>query len=203
MTERVASSRVLQRSRSSRSGSTADADVRATDVRSDRDGIAFTVDGVRVTSSLRGAFNVGNALAAFAVARELGIEPGAIVGGIAALPGVPGRMEPVEAGQRFLVVVDYAHTPDSIRSVLRAARPLSTGRVIVVFGCGGDRDRAKRPHMGEAATATADLTIITNDNPRSEDPAEIIAEIVPGRSPRRGRFPGGTRPSLRHRTRGR
>ena len=89
-------------------------------------------------------------------------------------------MEPVDAGQNFLVVVDYAHTPDSIRSVLQAARPLTSGRLIVVFGCGGDRDRAKRPLMGAAATANADLTIITSDNPRSEDPLAIIAEIEPG-----------------------
>jgi len=93
---------------------------------------------------------------------------------------VPGRVEVVDAGQRSLVVVDYAHTPDSILHVLQAARPLTSGRLIVVFGCGGDRDRAKRPLMGQAATANADLTIITSDNPRSEDPRAIIAEIEPG-----------------------
>ena len=87
-------------------------------------------------------------------------------------------MEPVDAGQDFLVMVDYAHTPDSIQSVLRGARPLAAGRVIVVFGCGGDRDRAKRSPMGQAATSHADLTILTSDNPRSEDPLAIIAEIV-------------------------
>jgi UDP-N-acetylmuramoyl-L-alanyl-D-glutamate--2,6-diaminopimelate ligase len=89
-------------------------------------------------------------------------------------------MEAVEAGQEFLVVVDYAHTPDSIRSVLRASRPLTAGRLILVFGCGGDRDRAKRPSMGAAATGNADLTVITTDNPRSEDPMAIISEIEPG-----------------------
>ena len=90
----------------------------------------------------------------------------------------------MEAGQDFLVVVDYAHTPDSIRSVLQAARPLTTERLIVVFGCGGDRDHAKRPLMGAAATALADLTVITTDNPRSEDPLAIIADDR-ARSPRR------------------
>ena len=100
--------------------------------------------------------------------------------GIADVREVPGRVEPIEEGQDFLVVVDYAHTPDSILGVLQATRPLATGRLIVVFGCGGDRDRAKRPLMGKAATSTADLTIITTDNPRSEDPLAIIAEIEPG-----------------------
>ena len=99
---------------------------------------------------------------------------------LGSLEGVPGRMEPIDAGQGFAVVVDYAHTPDSIRSVLRGARSLAAGRVIVVFGCGGERDRAKRHSMGSAATSTADLTVITSDNPRSEDPLTIIEEIVPG-----------------------
>jgi UDP-N-acetylmuramoyl-L-alanyl-D-glutamate--2,6-diaminopimelate ligase len=157
-----------------------DADLRATDVAAGRDGIAFTVAGDRLASPLLGAFNVGNALVAVAVARELGLGPDAIGEGVRTLAAVPGRMERVEAGQPFLLVVDYAHTPDSIRSVLRAARPLSTGRVIVVFGCGGDRDRAKRPLMGQAATELADLTIVTSDNPRSEDPEAIVAEILPG-----------------------
>jgi len=93
---------------------------------------------------------------------------------------VPGRMEPVDAGQDFTVVVDYAHTPDSIHSVLRGARGSAEGRVIVVFGCGGDRDRAKRPMMGQAAAEDADLVIVTNDNPRTEDPLAIIDEITSG-----------------------
>jgi UDP-N-acetylmuramoyl-L-alanyl-D-glutamate--2,6-diaminopimelate ligase len=101
---------------------------------------------------------------------------------------VPGRMEPIDAGQGFAVVVDYAHTPDSIRVVLRGARSLAAGRVLVVFGCGGERDRAKRPAMGAAATSSADLTIITSDNPRSEDPLAIIDEIVPGAAEGGGRY---------------
>jgi UDP-N-acetylmuramoyl-L-alanyl-D-glutamate--2,6-diaminopimelate ligase len=95
---------------------------------------------------------------------------------------VPGRFEPVEADQDFLVVVDYAHTLDSIRGVLQAARPLASGRVIVVFGCGGDRDSVKRSLMGAAATEAADLTVITSDNPRSEDPLAIIAQVEQGAS---------------------
>jgi UDP-N-acetylmuramoyl-L-alanyl-D-glutamate--2,6-diaminopimelate ligase len=133
-----------------------------------------------VRSRLRGRFNVYNCLGALAAARTVGIPDGSIVDGIEGLRGVPGRLEAVEAGQDFLIVVDYAHTPDSLENVLRAVRPLATGRVIVAFGCGGDRDRAKRPMMGEVATRLADLTIVTSDNPRSEEPLAIIAEIEPG-----------------------
>ena len=157
-----------------------DADLVAHDVVSDASGVAFTAGGVTVRSRLRGGFNVWNCLAAMAVARALGMDLHGAAEAIAELPGVPGRMEPVEAGQDFLVVVDYAHTPDSILSVLRGARPLSAGRVIAVFGCGGDRDHAKRPLMGQAATSSADLTFITSDNPRSEDPRAIIEQVLPG-----------------------
>jgi UDP-N-acetylmuramoyl-L-alanyl-D-glutamate--2,6-diaminopimelate ligase len=157
-----------------------DADVRARDVKTTTEGLAFTIDALRLRTRLRGSFNVWNVLAAVAAARLVGIEDDAIAEGVATLRRVPGRMEPVDAGQAFLVMVDYAHTPDSIRSVLQAARPLASGRLIVVFGCGGERDRAKRPSMGAAATANADLTVITTDNPRSEDPLAIIAEVEPG-----------------------
>jgi len=157
-----------------------DADLRATEVEVGREGVAFRVDGVHVRSPLRGRFNVHNCLGVLAVARAVGIEDAAIVAGIGDLQVVPGRMEPVNAGQPFTVVVDYAHTPDSIHSVLRGARPLADGQVIVVFGCGGDRDRAKRPSMGRAASEGADLVIVTSDNPRSEDPQRIIDEIVSG-----------------------
>jgi UDP-N-acetylmuramoyl-L-alanyl-D-glutamate--2,6-diaminopimelate ligase len=155
-------------------------DVRGTDVVADASGLSFRVDGTEFRSALRGRFNVSNALAAIAAARLIGLEERVIADGIASLPGVPGRVEPVDVGQDFLVMVDYAHTPDSIDNVLRAARPLASGRLIVVFGCGGDRDRAKRPRMGRAATSLADLTVITSDNPRSEDPLAIIADIEPG-----------------------
>jgi UDP-N-acetylmuramoyl-L-alanyl-D-glutamate--2,6-diaminopimelate ligase len=165
-----------------------DADVVATDVRVDAHGASFRVRGREVTTHLRGAFNVSNCLAAIAGAEVLGIEPDAAVRGVGGVRDVPGRMEPVDAGQDFLVVVDYAHTPDSIRNVLVAARPLATGRVIVVFGCGGDRDRAKRSPMGMAATEGADLTVVTSDNPRSEDPSDIIAEIERGAAAGGGRY---------------
>jgi UDP-N-acetylmuramoyl-L-alanyl-D-glutamate--2,6-diaminopimelate ligase len=156
------------------------ADLHGSDVEVRSDGLRFRADGVTVVSRLRGQFNVHNCLAALASSRQVGISDEAALGGILAVPGVPGRMEPVEAGQPFPVLVDYAHTPDSVENVLRAARPLARSRVIVVLGCGGDRDRGKRPLMGRAATALADLTLITSDNPRSEDPMAIIAEIEPG-----------------------
>lgn len=156
------------------------ADLRASDVGVTADGLSFVLGGVAFRSALRGAFNVANIAGAVVAARHLGVPDRAIVDGVAALRAVPGRMEPVDAGQDFLVVVDYAHTPDSIRSVLRAARPLTSGRLILVFGCGGDRDRLKRPAMAVAATQGADLTVFTTDNPRSEDPLAILAEVQRG-----------------------
>ena len=169
-------------------GLASDSDVRATDVESTVEGISFLADGVPIRSALRGSFNVENALAAFAAARSLGIEDITAAEAISSVRVVPGRVESVEVGQGFLVLVDYAHTPDSVENVLRAARSLTGGRLIVVFGAGGDRDRVKRPLMGRAATATADLAVITSDNPRSEDPLEIIADIMPGAEQGGGRF---------------
>src|SRR6266540_2906066 len=139
------------------------------------------LDGIDL--KLRGRFNVENALGALAVARLLGIEHDAIARGIEAVSGVPGRFETVDEGQPFTVVVDYAHTPDSLENVLRAARGLTDGRVICVFGCGGDRDRGKRPVMGGIASRLADVPIVTSDNPRSEDPLAIIEAIVAGMEP--------------------
>jgi UDP-N-acetylmuramoyl-L-alanyl-D-glutamate--2,6-diaminopimelate ligase len=163
--------------------------VRGTDLELRSDGLAFRVDRLEVRSRLRGGFNVHNCLATLAATRQVGIGDAAAVAGIADLPGVPGRLEPVEAGQPFQVLVDYAHTPDSVENVLRAVRPLAGGgRVIVVLGCGGDRDRGKRPLMGEAATRLADLAVITSDNPRSEDPLAIIGEIEPGARRGGGRY---------------
>jgi UDP-N-acetylmuramoyl-L-alanyl-D-glutamate--2,6-diaminopimelate ligase len=136
------------------------------------------LDGIDL--KLKGRFNVENALAAMAGARLLGIADDAIAAGLERVDGVPGRFEPVDEGQPFTVLVDYAHTPDSLENVLRSARGLTGERVICVFGCGGDRDRGKRPVMGRIAGELADLAIVTSDNPRSEDPRAIIEEIVSG-----------------------
>ena len=129
---------------------------------------------------LRGDFNVSNVLCVVALSELLELPHEAVRAGIAALHGVPGRFEPVDAGQPFTVLVDYAHTPDSLENVLTAARRITSGDVICVFGCGGDRDRGKRRLMGGVARRLADRAIVTNDNPRSEDPAAIAAEIMNG-----------------------
>jgi UDP-N-acetylmuramoyl-L-alanyl-D-glutamate--2,6-diaminopimelate ligase len=130
---------------------------------------------------LRGRFNRENAAGAVAAARVLGIDPAAVRQGVESVPGVPGRFESVEAGQPFSVIVDYAHTPHSLDNVLRAARELGPGRLTVVFGAGGDRDRDKRPLMGRVAAERADRAIVTTDNPRSEDPQAIAEEVAAGR----------------------
>ena len=121
-------------------------------------------------------------LGAIAAARLLGLEDDAIVRGVEHVPGVPGRFEAVDEGQPFAVLVDYAHTPEALENVLVEARRLASGRLICVFGCGGDRDRAKRPLMGEVVSRLADLAIVTSDNPRSEEPGAIIEEILAGMS---------------------
>jgi len=168
-----------------------DATYRASDLSTDLTGSRFTVhgpDGVTdVRSPLPGLFNVYNVLGALAAVRSLGVPIEVAAAAIETAGHVPGRFQPVDAGQEFAVLVDYAHTPDSLENVLRAARGLvndSEGaRVHVVFGCGGDRDRGKRPLMGEIATRLADRVIVTSDNPRSEDPEAIIDEILAGTGP--------------------
>ena len=139
---------------------------------------ARALDGIELR--LRGRFNVENALGAIAAARVLGIDDHAIKRGVESVRGVPGRFETVEEGQPFTVIVDYAHKPDALEKVLRAARDMTRGRVIVVVGAGGDRDRGKRPLMGQIASELADVVVITSDNPRSEDPQAIIEEISAG-----------------------
>jgi UDP-N-acetylmuramoyl-L-alanyl-D-glutamate--2,6-diaminopimelate ligase len=160
-----------------------DATLRATDVVLGRSGSTFTAGGVALSSPLPGAFNVLNALCATAAARGLGVGDDALAAGLREAPRVPGRFEPVDEGQDFALVVDYAHTPDALANVLRSARALGDGRMICVFGAGGDRDAAKRPLMGAAARELADVVIVTSDNPRSEDPEAIVAAIVDGAGP--------------------
>ncbi len=133
-----------------------------------------------VTLPMLGRFNAWNAAAAWASALALGAAPEAIERALAGFAGVPGRLERVDGGRAFAVVVDYAHTPDALERALAACREHAAGRVLCVFGCGGDRDRGKRPLMGAIAARLADLAWVTNDNPRSEDPAAIAAEIVAG-----------------------
>ncbi len=145
-------------------------------------GSTFVWNGLPVTLHLGGRFNVANAVAAATTARELGVPGAAIAEGLAAVASVPGRMEPVDAGQPFAVLVDYAHTPDGLRQALTAVRELAGGRLIVVFGAGGDRDQAKRPVMGAVATALADLAVLTSDNPRNEEPDRIIEDVRAGAS---------------------
>jgi UDP-N-acetylmuramoyl-L-alanyl-D-glutamate--2,6-diaminopimelate ligase len=158
-----------------------DADYRATDVEFDAAGAEFTVQiGVRLRTGMPGHFNVANALGAFAAAQALGVDAEAAAAGLAAAARVPGRFELIDEGQGFAVLVDYAHTPDSIENVLRAARRLTAGKLISVFGAGGDRDKAKRPLMGRAGGVLSDLAIVTSDNPRSEDPETIVAEVAGG-----------------------
>jgi UDP-N-acetylmuramoyl-L-alanyl-D-glutamate--2,6-diaminopimelate ligase len=165
-----------------------DADYRALGVSFDAAGARFRCVGpsgeADVALPLPGHFNVANALAAIAAAEALGVGFGAAAAALADAARVPGRLEPVDEGQAFPVLVDYAHTPDSLENVLNAARKLTGERLICVFGCGGDRDRAKRPLMGRIGAELADVAIVTSDNPRSEDPAAIIEEIVAG-------IPGG------------
>jgi UDP-N-acetylmuramoyl-L-alanyl-D-glutamate--2,6-diaminopimelate ligase len=141
---------------------------------------AYTWEGVRIHVGLGGGFNVSNSLAAATAALALDIPPATIADGLASARPVPGRFEAVDAGQPFAVLVDYAHTPESLGEVLAAARAATSGRLIVAFGAGGDRDRDKRPAMGAQAARLADQIVLTSDNPRSEDPLAIIADIAAG-----------------------
>ena len=162
-----------------------DADWRAVDVRGGADGSTFRVigpGGVEADASvaLPGPFNVANALAAIVALVEAGVGLATAVAGIAACPGVPGRLERVDSGQDFTVLVDYSHKPGAVEAVLTALRPVTAGSLAIVLGCGGDRDTAKRPLMGEAAARLADVAILTSDNPRSEDPLAILTEMLAG-----------------------
>lgn len=148
------------------------------------EGVSFLIEypNGRISLNLRltGLFSVYNSLAAFVVGYQEGIEPKTIKAALEKCTGVPGRFEKVDCGQNFTVIVDYAHSPVSLENILEAAKAFTVGRIITVFGCGGDRDRNKRPLMGEIAAKFSDITIVTSDNPRSEDPFIIIAGIEPG-----------------------
>jgi UDP-N-acetylmuramoyl-L-alanyl-D-glutamate--2,6-diaminopimelate ligase len=161
-----------------------DADYRALDVEFDLMGSRFRCAApggeLELSTPLPGLFNVQNVLAAVATARSLGVAAEAIAAALPEFGRVPGRFEPVDEGQDFGVLVDYAHTPEALENVLRAARPVTRGRLHVVFGAGGDRDRGKRPLMGAAARELADRVLVTSDNPRSEQPDAIIDEIMDG-----------------------
>jgi UDP-N-acetylmuramoyl-L-alanyl-D-glutamate--2,6-diaminopimelate ligase len=165
-------------------GAAAAADVRIASVEPRPRGIrvALLDHGARVPLELPllGRYNGWNAAGSYTAARALGIEPAVVARGLAATSGVPGRLERVDRGQPFEVVVDYAHTPDALHKALAAAREHAAGRLLVVFGCGGDRDKAKRPAMGRVAADEADRVWVTNDNPRGEDPEAIAREIVAG-----------------------
>jgi UDP-N-acetylmuramoyl-L-alanyl-D-glutamate--2,6-diaminopimelate ligase len=160
------------------------ADVGACHIRSGFDGLHFDIvagkDRFPIGSPFPGRMNVYNILAAWCAGRSLGIAPDLLASGIAGCHAVPGRFERVDEGQPFLVVVDYAHTDDALRNVIGVARGLGPKRVITLFGCGGDRDRAKRPMMGEAAAELSDFVVLTSDNPRSEDPLAIINDALMG-----------------------
>ena len=161
-----------------------DADWRATDVSPTATGSVFTVRGPsvgqRVEVPIPGDFNVANALCAVAGLAELGYDVATAAEGMRLVAGVPGRLEPVDAGQGFLALVDYAHKPDAVEAVLRSLRSRTSGRLVVVIGAGGDRDRGKRPLMGEVAGRLADVVVVTDDNPRSEEPTAIRAELLAG-----------------------
>ena len=164
-----------------------DADFRAVELSLSPSGTQFSLavknDAIqvhRLSLRLLGRFNVANALAAIAVARHFGVPWEAIESSLPEFKAPPGRLEIVDAGKPFTVAVDYAHTPDALEKVLLTVRELTKGRVIVVFGCGGDRDPTKRPEMGRIATQLADYTVITSDNPRTEDPLQIIEQILEG-----------------------
>jgi UDP-N-acetylmuramoyl-L-alanyl-D-glutamate--2,6-diaminopimelate ligase len=161
-------------------GITAAAEVRPDDLVIDGSGSRFTAAGIAIETPLRGRFNVENVLGAVAAGLLLDLEEDEIAEGVRQMAGVPGRFEAIDEGQPFAVIVDYAHTPDSLDIVLQAARGLGEGRVICVFGAGGDRDRGKRPLMGRVVKERADLAVVTSDNPRSEAPLAIIEDILQG-----------------------
>jgi UDP-N-acetylmuramyl-tripeptide synthetase len=166
------------------SASGAPADVRVRRSTSSTAGLQAEIEtpagALRVRSALVGEYNLANVTLATGLACALSVPGDAIARGVAALAGVPGRLQPVATGTGFSIFVDYAHSPDALERVMAVLRPLARGRLIVLFGCGGDRDRTKRPLMGEAVGRMADVAVVTSDNPRTEDPLAILREIEAG-----------------------
>ncbi|MCL5289575.1 MAG: UDP-N-acetylmuramoyl-L-alanyl-D-glutamate--2,6-diaminopimelate ligase, partial [Firmicutes bacterium] len=161
-----------------------EADVKAKDIEVSARGVSFTASGPwgehTLSLKLTGRFNVYNTLAAYTAGMALGLPGAAVKAALENVAGVAGRFEPVDQGQEFAVIVDYAHTPDGLENILTTARQITGGRLIAAALCGGDRDRTKRPIMGEIAAKYSDLAVVTSDNPRTEDPARIIEDVVEG-----------------------
>jgi len=161
-----------------------ESDYTARNIRFRPDGVDYEIVGMgvigRISAGIPGEFSVYNTLAAAACAISLGLPFTGVLAALGTVKGVKGRIEVVPTGRDFTVIIDYAHTPDALEKILTAIRGFARGRVIVLFGCGGDRDRTKRPLMGAAAARYADYCIVTSDNPRTEEPGKIIEEIIPG-----------------------
>ena len=157
-----------------------DASWKAEDVHIGAAGVSYKVDGYPVQLHLTGNFNVYNSLAALAVGEALGFPLKNVIGALEQVNGIAGRFQSVPGTKEFSVIVDYAHTPDGLENVISTAQAFAKGRVITVFGCGGDRDRTKRPLMGEVAANLSDYCVVTSDNPRTEDPKRILQDILPG-----------------------
>jgi UDP-N-acetylmuramoyl-L-alanyl-D-glutamate--2,6-diaminopimelate ligase len=163
-------------------GRAADVKVEKAELLADRTAFTLIIPNGRlpVTYYLPGRYNLSNAVGAAAVGAALGLEPESIARGLQSARAVPGRFEPIRAGQPFLVILDYAHTPDAIERLCLSAREITRGRLMILFGCGGDRDKGKRPLMGTAASEFSDFAVVTSDNPRTEEPLKIIDDIKPG-----------------------
>ena len=161
-----------------------DAELKASDISLSAGGVSFTAayngESVPVKLAIPGMFSVYNALGVMAACLSLGMSLKATADGISSASGVKGRMEPVPTDGDYSVIIDYSHKPDALEKALKALRPVTRGRLIVLFGCGGDRDRGKRPIMGRVAAENADFVVVTSDNPRTEEPMGIINEILPG-----------------------
>ena len=157
-----------------------DADLKAENVLLEQRGVSFDIKGERYSLSIPGKFSVYNALSAVGAVKALGIEDEIVIKALEKAKGVRGRAEVVPVSEDFTVLVDYAHTPDGIENILKTAKGFAKGRVVILFGCGGDRDNTKRPIMGRVASSLADFCIVTSDNPRTEKPMDIINEILPG-----------------------